>query len=134
MSDEGENTETSTEICPGVIKHNLAKGDALFNEGDKSDNVFLVQAGSVKVFKKLDGEEMQLGEIRKNQVLGEVAFLNQTPRMTSAVASEHSVVLELKLEPLRSYLEDQPEWLRILINSMASHLTSANHRILELSQ
>src|ERR1700758_227622 len=67
-------------------------GDTIFREGDRGEGIFLVEKGCVEIFKKApDGRKIVLGKIQVGGIFGEMAAIDERPRMASAAAMEHTV-------------------------------------------
>lgn len=110
----------------------LHAGDKLFSKGDETKSVYIVQVGEIVVFDSINGKRVDIGKVGKHQLIGEVAFLNQTPRSFSAEASVSSIVLELQLDQFEDYMLSQPDWMKILLKGLIGHVHSANQSIIEL--
>jgi len=81
----------------------LARDEMLFNEGDPSDGLFVVQAGGVKVFKMAEtGREQVLVVERAGSTLGELPLFDGGSLPASAAAIEDSTLLYL---PKREFLD-----------------------------
>jgi CRP/FNR family cyclic AMP-dependent transcriptional regulator len=66
-------------------------GAKIFSEGQPGDRAFLVQSGAVEIFKEAhDGVEL-LGRIAPGGIFGEMALIDNRPRMATARAAEETV-------------------------------------------
>src|SRR6266540_4116271 len=61
-------------------------GEVIFHEGDRSDGLYLVIAGSVRVSTAGESGEMLLAFIGPDDVLGEMGVLDGEPRSATATA------------------------------------------------
>ena len=67
-------------------------GDTIFREGDRGEGIYLVEKGSVEIFKRLpDGKKIVIGKIQAGGIFGEMAAIDERPRMASAAAMEHTI-------------------------------------------
>jgi CRP/FNR family transcriptional regulator len=90
-------------LAAHCVVRRLARDDMLFNEGDPSDGLFVVQAGAVKVFKMAEtGREQVLVVERAGSTLGELPLFDGGSVPASAVAIEDSTLLYL---PKREFLD-----------------------------
>jgi len=73
-----------------------AAGDPLFSEGDPADGLYLLRRGSVTVSRKLGGHEVVLSYVAAGNYVGEMALLNDLPRMASvrAAVSTEAIILD----------------------------------------
>lgn len=104
----------------------LEKGETLFLEGDSAHCFYIIKSGQLEIFRKQDGEIFVLGVANEFEILGEMALLNKRIRSAGVRAKEHSVVLELSLQNMESYLNHQPFWLRLMIKALIERLDRAN--------
>src|SRR5574337_1045094 len=63
-------------------------GTVLFHEGDKGEEMFIIQSGRVKISKRIRGVEKTLATLEKGEFFGEMAILNDKPRSASAETIE----------------------------------------------
>src|SRR4029078_13083349 len=67
------------------IKVSLRPGEVLFTQGDRSDYVYLVDTGSMELFREReDGAEELITVIHAGQYFGELGPLLRTPRSHSS--------------------------------------------------
>ncbi|MBF0167497.1 MAG: cyclic nucleotide-binding domain-containing protein [Alphaproteobacteria bacterium] len=60
-------------------------GQKVFAEGEEGNRAYLVEKGEVEIFKKTEeGEERILGVITQGGIFGEMALIDNQPRMASA--------------------------------------------------
>ena len=64
----------------------IQAGEAIFNEGDFGDRAYIVEDGIVEISRKVGGEKMTLGTVEKNGIFGEMALIDESNRIASAVA------------------------------------------------
>ncbi|NOQ32392.1 MAG: cyclic nucleotide-binding domain-containing protein [Helicobacteraceae bacterium] len=70
------------------------KGDIIIQEGEKNDSIYFIFSGKCQV---IIGEH-NIAELQKSQVFGEFAFLLDTARSASVVASSPTSVLRFRLD------------------------------------
>jgi len=71
----------------------IPPGTTLFQEGDKGEEMFIIQSGKVKISKRIRGVEKTLATLDKGEFFGEMAILNDKPRSASAETTEESEML-----------------------------------------
>ena len=81
----------------------------LIQQGEVGKTLFVIVEGRVAVAQKLeDGEERLLGIRGPREFFGELALLDDTPRMASCVALTETKVLEVTEETFDRVLENSP--------------------------
>ncbi len=67
-----------------IVTHPM--GDIIFSEGDIGTEMYILQSGSVELFKQLAGETRVLATLDKGDFFGEMSVLEDLPRTASARA------------------------------------------------
>jgi CRP-like cAMP-binding protein len=98
----------------------FAKGTVIFREGDKGHEAYLVQLGTVRIFKTVAGRRVTIGRVWPSQMFGEMALLDDSPRMAAAMADDDVTCLVLRKDAVRGLLDGAPDGLRTLLLSMLS--------------
>ena len=62
-------------------------------------------------------------------MVGEMAFLNRARRAATLTAMEPAELAVLDLEGFRDYLEGQPPWLRMMLQSLTGHLRETSEKL-----
>ncbi|TAN55993.1 MAG: cyclic nucleotide-binding domain-containing protein [Magnetospirillum sp.] len=93
-------------------------GDVIFREGDKGDEAYVVLSGRVSIFKDANGEKVVLGELGPNGVFGEMALLDNEPRMASAEAVEDTMCLVIPEPSLKMQVQNTPELVILVLETL----------------
>ncbi|MEW5946477.1 MAG: cyclic nucleotide-binding domain-containing protein [bacterium] len=100
----------------------LKKGEALFEENDPGDALFIVHTGAVRVFKRLDrekGTEKSLALLESGACLGEMTILDGAPRSASARAELDASIYRIGRGEFLSLLKSDPDSaLRLFLSFM----------------
>ena len=113
------------------IQH-LKKGDILVKEGESSNNMFWLQSGTMRLFKKKGNGFIELGIVHSGEVIGEMSFLDNQPRSASIEALQGCEVIEIPRGNFEEFLGTQPSWMKSLIQTLVTRLRSTNNRLREL--
>ncbi|MEZ4294798.1 MAG: Crp/Fnr family transcriptional regulator [Polyangiaceae bacterium] len=101
-------------------------GEVLFREGEAGDRMFVVQAGAVRITKKMAGEDKVLAVLGPGEFLGEMAILNGKPRTATAVVVEQARCLLIDARTLETMVARNTEIALRLIKKLARRLDSAD--------
>jgi CheY-like chemotaxis protein len=74
---------------------NLGAGEVVFHDGEKGNALFVVVAGQVDIRKQIGAENRLLVSMYPGDCFGEMAIIDDSPRMADAVAAEHSALIEV---------------------------------------
>ena len=90
------------------IRRVLEPGQVLIAEGDVSYEVFLVEAGQLRITVGHGAEQVELGECGKGSVIGEVAALAKLPRSATMTAIGPCEVVEIGGSQFIEWLATRP--------------------------
>lgn len=93
-------------------------GQVIFKEGDRGDVAYVVESGSVAIIKTIEGTEVTLGQIKANGVFGEMALIDDEPRMASAVAVEDTTCLVIPMAALKLQIGKTPDLVILVLETL----------------
>jgi CRP-like cAMP-binding protein len=67
-------------------------GQIIFEEGSNGDWIYVVEVGEVEISKNVDGQKVVIEILRENDIFGEIAYIDKTPRSATATAKGTTVV------------------------------------------
>ena len=87
----------------------FSAGEVIFREGDIGDNFYLILWGSAKITKTIKGREEEIGYSGPGQYFGELALINQAPRVATVTADSELLTLSLSGNKFISLYESSPQ-------------------------
>ncbi|MEW5726493.1 MAG: cyclic nucleotide-binding domain-containing protein, partial [Pseudomonadota bacterium] len=78
----------------------FAAGTLIFGEGDSGHEAYVVEYGRVAVFKTVRNRRVELGEVTQGGIFGEMALIDDQPRMASAMAEEETACVVIAKDRL----------------------------------
>ena len=91
---------------------NIKCGHPLIQQGDTSDQAYILLDGRLRAVLEKDGEENKmLAEIGKGEIVGEMAALFGGPRNATIIAVRNSTLLKLSREDFVELLQSQQDSL-----------------------
>ena len=81
-------------------QRNFASGDYLFREGEPGDEAYLIKSGSVEISRRQGNRDTPLAKVGRGGIIGEMALIDDQPRMASARALE---IVETTVIPKNSF-------------------------------
>ena len=92
-------------LATAAFPRRLAKGQVLFVEGERSDHLYVVVRGRLKiVVASQHGDELLLAVLSVGESVGELGMLDGQPRSASAEALEDVELVAIPADALRSVL------------------------------
>jgi len=98
------------------------KGCLLFAEGEKGNNLYIIQEGAVKITKITDNQEVVLEVLKKGSILGEMALIEDKPRGAAAEIYEDSILMSVNRENFENLIHDQSDVVVRLITTIAERI------------
>ena len=101
----------------------------LFQEGDRGEEMYIIQAGKVKISKKVRGVDKTLAMLEKGEFFGEMSILNDKPRSATAETVEDSDLLVIDRKTFDTLIRGNPEITVRFIKRLADRLREANEQM-----
>jgi CRP-like cAMP-binding protein len=142
MSGLGEYGQTRSQSRPGLPERvTLARGTTIFKQGDKADAAYVLESGTVQIFKMINGRRIVLGHVENWGLFGEMGLIDDSPRMASAYVTEDATCTILSKEAFGRMMDSAPDGMLMVIESLTrtlrasgDNLAEARYRISELER
>jgi CRP-like cAMP-binding protein len=115
-----EFNEPAFEAGSDVFMHIYKKNKIIFADGEPGQSLYIIQKGTVKITKILNGNEIILAILKHGDIFGEMALLEDKPRSASAIAQEDGTVL---MEVLKKNFELMAKTKPAIINRLTQMLS-----------
>jgi len=110
-------------------RRHYPRGAALFHEGDDSDFVVVMLEGRIKVVVHgHDGTETLLSVRGPGAIVGELAGIDDSPRLATALALDPVTVQVLPAREFREFVEQHPGAAVALLRVVVGRLREADRR------
>lgn len=97
-------------------------GTVIFDEGDPGTEAYVVEYGRVAIFKTVKGKRVDLGTVIQGGIFGEMALIDDQPRMASAVAEAETACVVIGKERLTEQLEQAPKGVRVIVAALLGNI------------
>jgi CRP-like cAMP-binding protein len=101
----------------------------IFQEGDRGEDMYIIQAGKVKISKRIRGVEKTLATLEKGEFLGEMAILNDKPRSATAETLGECEMLVIDRKTFEALIRGNAEIAVRFIKRLADRLREANEQM-----
>ena len=109
-------------LCAVVREVSLAAGDVLFVQGSPGDFAYVIKEGEVEISRLSDGREVPLAVRGQGEVIGEMALLEEAPRMAAARALTDSALVAIGRQQLDDLLASSPSAARAMLRTVMTRL------------
>jgi hypothetical protein len=110
----------------------LKEGQILFKAGDKSDGMYLIRKGELRVFLEQNGKEVMLASIGAGGMIGEMALFDNSPRSASVKAATECEITQISTEDFAKLMKQIPKWFVSLMAALSGRLRQTNERLQKL--
>ena len=104
------------------------EGPKIFREGDRGSGAYILPQGRVDFYKKLDGEDILVGSVGKGSIFGEMALIDDQPRMATAMVVEPTVCIVISETLFRKKLETLDPFLAGVLRVLVENIRSIQDR------
>jgi CRP/FNR family transcriptional regulator, cyclic AMP receptor protein len=101
--------------------------ETIFNEQDKGDALYVVEAGSVRIWVlDEDVKPVTLAELKPGEFFGELAVLDRGPRSTNATATTETTLHRLSSDDFQKFLMEHPDVAIDVICEIGARMRQTN--------
>jgi CRP/FNR family transcriptional regulator, cyclic AMP receptor protein len=105
-------------------RRTLKSGDTVFREGEAGSSAYVVQAGEIVITKIIDGSEVTLGTIGVGGIFGEMALIDDKPRMATAKVQTGAMIVTISKAMYQEKLQKTDPFIRALLRIMVETVRS----------
>lgn len=100
------------------------KDTMIFSEAQSGSDMFIIQRGEVAISKVVNGEEVTLAVLKKGDMFGEMALIENKPRSASAIAHSDCLLMVINRSNFNQMVTTQPQLIAKLTTTLAERLWS----------
>ncbi|MFP4438712.1 MAG: HEAT repeat domain-containing protein [Chloroflexaceae bacterium] len=113
----------------------FAQDTRIFNQGDAGGTLYVIVSGRVAIEQeRRAGSFARLATIEAHSYFGEASLFDGDVHAAAAIATQDTLTLRLRREPLIALARQYPDLSLELINVLSRRLREANSRIAELTR
>ena len=111
----------------------VGSGEIIFKEGDPGDRMYIIQDGTVKITKNIDGKEHELARLGKSDFFGEMAIVLQNTRRSATAQAVGTVqLLAFDRQGFEGMIQKNAKIAMNVIDKLCRRLQNANAQIQQL--
>jgi CRP/FNR family cyclic AMP-dependent transcriptional regulator len=109
-------------------------GEFIFDEGDTSRDLFIIQEGEVEIIKKSDRGELKLAVFKRGDFFGDMALLQGGQRFAGARAQGRTKLLILQPGGFLLKIRRDPTFAFEMLQALSMRIKVSNERLIHLIQ
>lgn len=124
-----ESVEAAVDL--NLLPKKFKKDQVLIKENAEAMSLFLLKKGSVRVFKNLQGKEVEVDTLCANEVFGEIGMFDNSRRFATVKAAEDGEVVVFSKKQMDEMLRKAPLELFMIMEGMAQKVKRTTEHFLE---
>jgi len=123
------------EIAPTTVpaetkleKVTLPAGTVVFRQGEKGDAAYILDKGKIVIYQQVESQRVELDSIKPGEIFGEMAVIDSSQRMATAMAAVESVVTRIPEPLFAQRLQGTDKFVRALVSMFIKNIRTS-HRI-----
>lgn len=106
-----DDATTKQILLPGTSKEReFSEGQTIVREGEPGRSMFLIGTGVVSVVLEQDGGmSIPVATLGSGEIFGEMALIEEQPRVATVISKERTVLLEILAEEFDKLLDENPK-------------------------
>ncbi|MEJ2752905.1 MAG: cyclic nucleotide-binding domain-containing protein, partial [Chloroflexota bacterium] len=118
-------------LSEAAVQEVYAAGDVFVRQGEIGNALYVIVEGLVEVSQKLDdGQEIILAILEPGQYVGELALLDQEPRMATCRAVTPLTLLSFSQQIFTSLTHDNPSVARLLLGHVIKNMRGQDQLVI----
>lgn len=106
------------------MARSYSKDQMIFSESQSGADMFIIQKGEVAISKVVNGTEVTLAVLKRGDMFGEMALLENKPRSASAIAFSDCTLMVVNRSNFNQMVSSQPQMISKLTTTLADRLWS----------
>ena len=88
-----------------LSRKEFAVGEYVFRQGDPGDEAYLIAAGRIEIVVESNDRDIVIATVERGDIIGEMALIDEEPRMASARVVEDATLTAIPQESFRARLD-----------------------------
>jgi CRP-like cAMP-binding protein len=112
------------------VPRDFEPGAVVISEGDNGLGLFVIVSGTVEITKRSGDDILRLAMMKRGDLLGEMALIDDQPRSASAVALEPTRCLLITRNSFQTLTRKDPEIAWCLLPTLAERIRDLQQRMI----
>lgn len=111
----------------------IRAGEVIFKEGEPGDRMYIIQDGTVRITKSIDGKDHELAQLGKGDFFGEMAIVLQNTKRSATAQTVGTVqILAFDRQGFEGMIQKNAKIAMNVIDKLCRRLQNANVQIQQL--
>jgi CRP-like cAMP-binding protein len=110
-------------------KQPFGVGQEIFRQGQPPRDAYLIERGKVEISRTNNGQKIVIGYRETGDIFGEMALIDQAPRMATATAIEPTVCVVITASLFNEHLGKATPLLKKILTTFTGNLRAVGERV-----
>jgi signal transduction histidine kinase len=101
-------TDLMKRLINKLTERHLIDGETLFLEGSVGESAFIIKEGAISISKECPAGEVELAMRSTGELIGELALIDEAPRMARAKAKQNTTVWSIPKQEFNHLIAESP--------------------------
>ncbi len=101
------------------------KGEYLFQEGDLTKMLYIIERGRVILTVERNGKKIELATMNKSQILGEQSIFSNARQGFNAEALQECQIMEVPVDMIKAQFATSPPGVKLIMKSLVDEVRQA---------
>ena len=111
---------------------NYADGDTIFHQGESADCAYVIMQGNVDVISETESGPIVATTLRQNQLFGEMALLNNVPRVATMKANGDLVAMKITADMFLKLISENSDVSLDVMRQLSAKLAMSHNHVSDL--
>ncbi len=121
-------------MSEGVLGREYGDSEVICRQGERGEQMYVVQAGRAVVVREDGGGEVILGELKAGDIFGEMAIFDRQPRSATVRSKGNARVLTLDKRAFLRRVHEDPSLAFQILQKMSLRIRGLNEELSQLKQ
>ena len=99
-------------------------GDVVFEEGAPANCAYYIECGRVSITRKVGSGNHTLGTLRRGSIVGEMALIDNAPRMATVRAVEQTTLMQIDRKKFKEKIDGADPFIQKLLRFLVRNVRS----------
>lgn len=109
-------------------------GEVVILEGESDRDIYILSEGVLEASIKEDSGQIVVSEMHPPEIIGEISFLDGSPRNATVRAKTKSLVYYLRYDEVSRELAEIPGWFKLILQTLTKRMKASGQKIKELER
>ena len=110
-----------------VYREEYQPGSTIFREGEPGDCAYVIERGMVQLETLRRGRRITIANLAEGDLFGEMALIDDQPRMASARATKPTTVIVVTRPMFQAKLDQTDPFIKGLLTILSDHVRDMSH-------